>query len=514
MNAPNGLPADLDKLFKSAAEARKHHDYQLSFDILERARQEYPNTVVPLLELGNACGTRYDFAKARHYFDEAIRLAGRRTQIYAIAGLHSLKFGNYEMAREYFGSVAERDDATGDALTLYAEILERQRQFDESREIVERALKLSPQNPVAVLVSAKLHRQAGSLPEAEKNLRTFLAATPDKKFPVSRCWYELGGNLDKQGRYDEAMDAFLQAKALLAPQAEPHLTKLLAGRQGMRETEAEISVETIERWSKNAENLEPLRRFTILSGHPRSGTTLLEQVLDSHPDVISADENRIFLEESWGPVSRQFANDVTLLQRLDSQSTADLQRIRSVYFRYIEFFMGQAVNGRMLMEKNPALSGMLSAALRIFPEARFLVAIRDPRDVCLSCFMQPLPLNPISSSYLTLEGTVDQYTSAMNTWNLMLPLMRNPHLLVRYEDVIENLEAESRRVLEFLGIAWDKRVLKFDEHARTKTVRSPTYADVAKPIFKTAKGRWHNYQKYLEPWLGKLEPFVKKFGYE
>ena len=80
--------------------------------------------------------------------------------------------------------------------------------------------------------------------------------------------------------------------------------------------------------------------------------------------------------------------------------------------------------------------------------------------------------------------------------------------------MVNDLESSSRRALEFLGVPWDANVLRFNEHAQKKLVRSPTYADVAKPVFKTAVGRWRNYQKYLEPWLEKLEPFVKAFGYE
>jgi len=93
------------------------------------------------------------------------------------------------------------------------------------------------------------------------------------------------------------------------------------------------------------------------------------------------------------------------------------------------------------------------------------------------------------------------------------PLMKNPYLEVRYEDMVDNLESVSRRVLEFLGVAWDDKVLRFDEHARQKAVRSPTYADVTKPVFKTAVGRWRNYQKYLEPYLQTLAPFAENFGY-
>jgi len=80
--------------------------------------------------------------------------------------------------------------------------------------------------------------------------------------------------------------------------------------------------------------------------------------------------------------------------------------------------------------------------------------------------------------------------------------------------MVEDLESVARRTLDFLGVAWDERVLRFDEHARQKLVRSPTYADVTQPVYKRARGRWRNYRKYLEPHLEKLEPFVKAFGYE
>jgi len=92
--------------------------------------------------------------------------------------------------------------------------------------------------------------------------------------------------------------------------------------------------------------------------------------------------------------------------------------------------------------------------------------------------------------------------------------LKNLHIEVRYEDMVDDLESVARKTLDFLDVPWDERVLGFDKHAREKVVRSPTYADVARPVYKSARGRWRNYQKYLEPHLEKLEPFVKAFGYE
>jgi hypothetical protein len=113
-----------------------------------------------------------------------------------------------------------------------------------------------------------------------------------------------------------------------------------------------------------------------------------------------------------------------------------------------------------------------------------------------------------------LEETVTEYVSLMGFWRAMAPRLPNPSLEVRYEDLVNDVASVSRTVLSFLGLDWDDRVLRFDEHARRKVVRSPTYAEVARPISKTAVGRWTHYREYLEPLLPKLEPFLTAFGYE
>jgi len=181
--------------------------------------------------------------------------------------------------------------------------------------------------------------------------------------------------------------------------------------------------------------------------------------------------------------------------------------------RFTELYLGRELGDRMLVDKNPALNVLIPAAARIFPEAKFMIALRDPRDVCLSCFMQPLSPNPVSSAYLSLEGTVTQYLSVMGFWRTLLPRMCNPFLEVRYEELVESLEIVSRRVLEFLGTAWDDRVMRFDEHARGKLLRSPSYAEVSQPLTRRAVGRWQNYRPHLEPYFARLQPMMKALGY-
>ena len=278
--------------------------------------------------------------------------------------------------------------------------------------------------------------------------------------------------------------------------------------------QAALTAETLQRWFDTTPAMPPPRRFALLGGHPRSGTTLLEQVLDSHPDIISVEETEIFHDDAYSPLLNRVPDETPILSFLDSAPTDVLQYSRANYFRSAELFLGQSIGNRLLVDKNPSLTFLIPALIRIFPEIKLLIALRDPRDVVLSCFMQPIPLSQVSSAYLTIEGTIEEYTTMMNLWQTLVPMLEGHYLQARYEDMVENLESVARKSLDFLGVPWDSRVLGFDAHARQKVVRSPTYADVTKPVYKGAVGRWRNYQKYLEPHLEKLKSFTETFGYE
>jgi hypothetical protein len=143
-----------------------------------------------------------------------------------------------------------------------------------------------------------------------------------------------------------------------------------------------------------------------------------------------------------------------------------------------------------------------------------LFALRDPRDVVLSCFMQKVPLTPISVNWLDLSSAAEYYSRVMKTWLAIRPLTKGEWLEFRYEDVVADLEVEARKILDFLGVPWDDKVLKFYEHAREKVVRSPTYRDVTQPVYHKSIGRWKHYERHFELVLQKLEPFVKEFGYQ
>ncbi len=482
--------------------------------MLESARRLAPANASILLQLGRIHGLGYDYAAAERCFEQALRFSPRKTEMLTAISDSCQNFRNPNIAERYLRLALEQPDATPQACVKLAELYERLRRLPEAAQLVERALKLNPDYAAALLVRARLARLAGQLETAEQGLRLFITKPIADIWIHAQAWYELAAILDRQGRYDEAMTALLAAKGRLQPQAPKHRAELKILRSRLQVMQTNVSAEMFQRWSANAPNLAPVRRLALLCGHARSGTTLLEQVLDAHPEMISAEETTHFVDYAFAPLRRKMPADALMLPVLEAAGLPALQQARESYFRFMELSLGQPISGRWLLDKNPVLTFMIPGFLRIFPETKFLIALRDPRDVVMSCFMQPQPLNPITAAYLDLEGTVEDYAAIMSLWRTFAPLMPAPHLEIRYEDMVEDLESVARRTLDFLGVTWDPQVLGFDDHARKKLVRSPTYADVTQPVYKRAVGRWRNYQKYLEPHLEKLEPFVKAFGYE
>jgi hypothetical protein len=157
---------------------------------------------------------------------------------------------------------------------------------------------------------------------------------------------------------------------------------------------------------------------------------------------------------------------------------------------------------------------LLPGMLRLFPETKLIIALRDPRDVVISCFMQYLPLNTNSVCFLTLERTSRRYAHDMSVWLKLRQIIRPPWIEVRYEDCVAGLEGQARRALEFLDLPWDPAVLQYRDRLKAKSVSSPTYEAVSKPLYTSAIGRWKHYAKELAGCLPILEPFVKAFGYE
>jgi Tfp pilus assembly protein PilF len=506
------LPLPCSTQFQQAADAWQRRDYQKTIDILERASQQQPNNSKLFLNIAEAHGLRFDYSKAELWLERAVSIAPDKGEILAEAGRRCHRFNQPGMGNRYFTRAAQHPNVGAWVLVAMAEFQAGHSDTDAALSLLQKALELDAAYPGAVVARARLHRLSGELDSGERLLRALLATTAGEN--CLNAWYEFGTNLDLQGRYDQAMEAFLRAKALVYPSSLQFAEKLKHVDVDIRETQENVSDRMLNRWLAAGADLEPPRRWALLCGHPRSGTTLLEQVLDAHPEILATDETAILLDEAYPLLSKGSSKNASSAQILDLASLDSLRQARAEYFRFTEAFTGQRIGNRILIDKNPAMDVRIPIVARIFPEASFLVAIRDPRDVCLSCFMLPLPPGHLSALYFSLEATVARYSLIMGFSRAIRARLPSPQMEIRYEDVVLGLEDASRRMLRFLGVEWNPAVLRFDAHAKTKLLRCAIDEAVAKPIFASSVGRWRHYQKYLDPCLEQLKPFIKAFGYD
>ena len=506
--------SSLNRLLEAAETAWDGRDFSAALEYMETARRSAPTNVGILLRLGQMQGHRLNYPAAEQCFDEAVRLTPHKTDMLIVVANHCQSFRSPELEERFLRQAVSQPDATPLAFLKQGEHCERRRQLGHAAEFAERALKKNPAYPAAMLLRARLEKSAGHPEAAESILRSFLHQPIPLLWTKVQSWYELGVVLDRQERYDEAMQAVLAAKEIHRAEAAKNFGPIKIRYEHLSAMQSRISAGLLRKWCDQGSLLTPPRRIALLAGYPRSGTTLLEQVLDAHPDVTAAEETDVFINESLPILQPGKLVDTPIIPMLLTATTSKLQSARAAYFQVMEKTLERPVEDRLLIDKNPFLTSLIPAFLRVFPEARYLVALRDPRDVLLSRFLMPQPLVPHTTPFLTLEGTAENYAVTMGLWRHVSSILPAPWLEVRYEDMVEDLESVARKTLEFLGVPWNAKVLGFDEHASKKMVRSPTYADVTQPLYTRARGRWRNYQKYLEPHFAKLEPFVKAFGYE
>ena len=271
-----------------------------------------------------------------------------------------------------------------------------------------------------------------------------------------------------------------------------------------------VSQSDFRRW---AGDISVPKRIALLTGFPRSGTTLLEQVLDAHPDLVSSEERDFIGKDIFSGFTAHRGMS-SLLDVMNECSPAEIESHRKRYFAAMEYLLAEPIGGRIHLDKNPSYNLIIPLMLRIFPEARLIVALRNPRDVVLSCYLRYLPLNAVSVHYLDVRRAAERYVLDMKAWLRLREQVDVPWCAIRYEDIVADLEAQAREALGVLGLDWNAAVLNYrDRLTVTKQVTSPSYEAVAQPIYTRAIDRWTNYEKYLEPALEVLAPFVREFGY-
>ncbi|MCM8594776.1 MAG: sulfotransferase [Candidatus Accumulibacter sp.] len=404
----------------------------------------------------------------------------------------------------YQRALTARPDSP-DVLAKQAELLEKAGRLDEARDSLARGLALDPEHPLLNLVTARIDRREGRHAEAAARLEATLVRSMSES-TRGEIHLLLGQIYDRLGMTERVLAHLVEGKRRTAAAADP---------EGAGQRRFLAKIDASRAWASarlpdSAGALPPSPDSPIfLIGFPRSGTTLLEQVLDSHPALQTLDEK---------PCAAVMEQTFLALTDGGPAALADLSgeqvlALRQAYWEEA----GRHVTLRpdvRLVDKLPLNTVRVPLLWRVFPEARFILAIRHPCDVTLSCLMQSFGPNEAMAGFISLEGVAEIYAQVMGAWREFaerLPLRTHR---IRYEDLVTDFEAEAGRLLSFLGVRWDDAVLDHTRHAREKAViTTPSYHQVTQPLYRHARYRWRRYERELAPVLGLLRPFIEYFGY-
>ncbi len=419
--------------------------------------------------------------------------------------------GRYELAAIFSGRALELVDGSDDRNTvaaMHASALERAGRTDEAEMCVREVLSGSPGDARAVRLLAHLERNSKRLNEASDRLEHCLAhhSTIDDW----RLLYELGSIRDSQGNFPAAMAAMLSAKELLRPQADRHVRMWRARSTRQWLCTELLDQKRINEWGIGNSGFD----LVLMAGFPRSGTTLLESILTAHPSCVGTDETGILTAQFTDRLVFAAGRAKSAIRELDSFADEDLAAGRAEYLRCTEAVIGEPVAGRILLEKEPLMTADFHVPLRLFPDCKILMPLRDPRDVVISFFFILVPLAPNSIAALTLEYACQYYAEVMRHWLYLRELLPQERWMEsRYEDLIENPEKQTRKLAEFIGIEWTPALIEHHLQKARKAVSTPSYADVTQPLYTRSRERWRNYLAELEPHLHRLEPYIQAFGY-
>lgn len=427
---------------------------------------------------------------------------------FELADLHA-ETGEVLLAQEVLEDLLGRTPSHLPAQLLLVSVYERVNRPEEAGELLQ---QIAAQGAADQDLHCQMEHQ-----RAQLALRSGECAVA--RMILERCgsrgandyahWFALATVCDKLGDISETMRALKIGHSLQIKEfkvATP--SRFEDGVPVLPRVDARVAEADYRTWPElRAPDATQSPVFVV--GFPRSGTTLLEQMLDAHPRLQSMDERPFF--NMLADQLENFAIEVPV--DLGKLNQRDCDELRKGYLTLACSKIRRQWEAR-LVDKNPLNMLWLPMIHRLYPAAKFILAVRHPCDVILSCYMQNFRAAPLAVASESLERLAQAYVAAMECWLYHVDLIKPDVFVSRYEDLVADTHTQTRRIAEFLELDDSESMLRFDARAREKGyIATPSYTQVIEPINRKGMNRWHRYREYFEPVLPILHPMLEHWNY-
>jgi Flp pilus assembly protein TadD len=409
----------------------------------------------------------------------------------------------YDEAQAALQSQVARHPGHAPAWAQQAVLCHELRDQVGAERAVARALAVDPEQPQARALRATLQVERQDRAGARETLRGLLSGELPTGVRVS-AGLELARLLDLDGDAEAAWAQMERIQELR--RASPVFTGCDAGRWP-------DLLARVARWCQAKTEALPVlypEPPAFLVGFPRSGTTLVEQMLDAHPDLVTLDELPI-LERLVASVPNLLGRPFQYPEDLGSLTLEERARLIEAWVRAVAKVRSRP--GRVL-DKLPLNVAYVPLARALFPDAPFLFAVRDPRDCVTSALFQDLMPNAAMVHLAEVGSAARFYDAVLTAWWAARDLPGLRFREQRYEDLIVDTEGVARGMFEFLGHTFDPACLSWYQRSARKTISTPSVAAVSRPMSSVARGRWRRHAVHLAEVQPVLARWVERFGYE
>jgi tetratricopeptide (TPR) repeat protein len=478
--------------------------------LLQRAVRLAPDDLASRNALG-LCLLQLERAdEALGQFEVLLRLDPSLPYAHTSHGNALQAIGRITEAEESYRRALALDDTQGMALAGLAHIAVNRGAYHQARDFAEKALALLPGLPDAVMSRAAAELGERLPVKAETRIRALLSDGALSGEQRAMAHGLLGDILDALDRPDEAIRAY----AACNEELRRKYADLFGGSGGALQY-----VQDMTRYFQRADagvwksppaagaNSAGAKGHVFLIGFPRSGTTLLEVILEGHPNVVSLEERELLIDSV-----RDFMQRPQDLERLSRATPATLEVARAAYWRRVAA-EGCDVAGAIFVDKHPLNTLKLPLIARLFPGAKVLFACRDPRDIVLSCFRHRFRMTAPIFELLSMDSSARYYDAVMRLLVLMMSVLTLDTCLVRHEDVVSEFAREMKRVCMFLDLEWAPEMGDFGLRARDRGVLTPSTAQLVRGLSTEGVGQWRRYRSHLAPVEALLQPWVERFYY-
>ncbi|MBB4860251.1 tetratricopeptide (TPR) repeat protein [Novosphingobium chloroacetimidivorans] len=482
-------------------------DYAGAHRLLREALTLAPGDVMVLGAIGAVLRKEGQLPEALAVLDRVIAAEPRHAAAWLERGYTLEALRETAAASDSYRRALAIDPHLAPALGRLADIAARRGETQVARELARRALAIQPRDPAAIFALSTLAIEARDGAAAEADLRALLAADPNGD-DRTRALTLLGDALDRQGRVDEAFASYAQAQAnfrkvygdVLAPAPGRPSHRAYIERIADQVTVAPAGQEVAPVAGEAAGHV-------FLIGYPRSGTTLVENILASAPGVVALEER-----DTLADTDDVLVDNDGVMADLGSLDPEEIVRLRAAYWGRVRGYGGE-VAGKLFVDMNPLGGTRLPIIARLFPDARVLVMRRDPRDIVLSCFRINFTPSPAAWAFSDLEDAARHYGALMDLTERCrehLPLAFHE---VRYDRLVTDFEETVRAMAGFIGLEWTEDFRRFDRTAQTRGVQTASATQVRRGLYD-GRGQWHRYAAHLAPALPILQPWIERFGFE